>query len=173
MKHGFFHRLDVYGRRATPALTFLLLLLVGLLPVPIAGLPAIAPLFTLIAVYYWSIYRPEYMPPWLVLALGLIEDLSSGSALGLSATTLLLVHLGVAAQRRFFISRPFVAAWWGFILVGALAAIGRWLLLGALTGNYVALHLAAFQYALTLALCPCIAWLLAQAQRHLLKPVDE
>ena len=46
-----------------------------------------APLF-LMAVYYWSAYRPTLVPLWFVFFMGLLLDLLSGAPIGLNALVL-------------------------------------------------------------------------------------
>ena len=94
-----------------PALT-LMLVLVGLIPVGLPYVDPVTPAFAVIAVYYWSIYRPEYLPAGVVFVLGLVQDALGGTPLGMSSLVLLAV-LGVGvSQRRVFIGKSVLVEWW-------------------------------------------------------------
>ena len=73
-----------------------------------------APLL-LMAIYYWSIYRPALIPAWLVFTAGIMIDLLSGiSTVGINALIFVLVHWVVTDQRRFLLGQSFLMIWIGF-----------------------------------------------------------
>ena len=47
----------------------------ALLPLPVPGYAALTPAFTLMAVYHWSVYRPDLLPPSGLFAIGFAQDL--------------------------------------------------------------------------------------------------
>lgn len=63
------------ARRLLPALLGLFLILFSLVPVGAPNLSGIMPLFSVMAIYYWSIYRPDLMPGWAAFSLGLLQDI--------------------------------------------------------------------------------------------------
>src|SRR5258707_3477054 len=105
--------------KAIPAATIIVLLIATVLPLRVPDYAAVVPLLTLAGVYYWTIYRPELLPPSAVFLCGFVLDLLSGAPLGVSPLLLLLARSVVMAQRRFFVNRllPFVLA--GFTLHAA------------------------------------------------------
>ncbi|MHA1569846.1 MAG: rod shape-determining protein MreD [Alphaproteobacteria bacterium] len=157
------------ARRLTPLLTTLFLAVLGGLPLYLPGYAAVAPMFALIAVYYWTIHRPDLLPAPAVFAVGLFVDLVSGVPLGVNGLILLLVYAVVLAQRRFFHGKSFLVVWWGFSLVAAVSAMVIWLLLALLSGQFPAPLPVAFQFGVNLAVYPLASWLLARAQRNLLR----
>ena len=50
-----------------------------------ARFPLTATFVPLLAIHYWSVPQPLFMPPWLVFALGIGEDLLLATPLGLHA----------------------------------------------------------------------------------------
>ena len=50
-----------------------------------ARFPLTAAFVPLLVIHYWSVPQPLYMPPWLVFALGIFEDLLLATPLGLHA----------------------------------------------------------------------------------------
>jgi rod shape-determining protein MreD len=86
--------------------------------------------FILMCVYYWSVYRPTMLPPFLVFGAGLYFDMLSGMPLGLNAFIFLLVRHFVKEQRILLTSQTFVVIWLGFMLVSSICIIVQWLLYG-------------------------------------------
>ena len=109
-------------------LLFLFLLNLTALPIPYAGL--IKPHLVLMAVYYWSIFRPTLVPTWLCFVVGLLLDILSGMPTGLQAFILVLAQSLVRDQRKFLMAQPYISLWAIFGAVAAMAAGVQWLLFG-------------------------------------------
>ena len=90
--------------RLLPTATVVLAAVIGLLPLPIPGYAALTPAFALMAVYHWSVYRPDLLPPIGVFAVGFAQDLVTGATVPASALVLLLAVTGVAWLRG--VARP-------------------------------------------------------------------
>ncbi len=169
MKPGVLHYVDLGFRAVTPVVLAFLMLVISRLPFGIEGLESAMPLLTLIACYYWTIYRPNLMPSIALFFLGVLQDLVTGGPLGLMALVLLLVHWLVDAQRRVFLGKSFVVGWWGFGLI-ALGAEGViWLLASIYYDQLLVVRPFAFQFMLTVAIYPCFAWLFSWVQRAIVK----
>lgn len=107
-----------------------LLFLFGLAGLGIAHIVEVKPCFILMAVYYWSIFRPTILPPPSVFAIGLVIDVLSGLPVGLNAAILVAAQWIVWGQRRYLASQSFVVLWTGFALVCCAAALAQWGLFG-------------------------------------------
>ncbi len=120
---GYALRLHHWARSLIPVTLSLLLVLVAILPLPVPYYSVVAPALPLMAVYYWSVYRPDLMPHVAVFIIGLLVDIFAGTPIGVNALVLLLVQVVVAAQRRLLVGKSFWMLWLGFLLVapGALA----------------------------------------------------
>jgi rod shape-determining protein MreD len=92
------------------------------LPVSLTGGLFPAPLLALIAVYFWALVRPDLMPPYLVLFVGLFEDLLSGGPAGVWATGFMAAYALVDRQRENLAGLAGGAAVLGFAAAMALAA---------------------------------------------------
>lgn len=169
MKPGVMQHVDMGLRAITPVLLAFLLLVLSRLPFGIEGLESAMPLVTLIAAYFWTIYRPNLMPSIALFILGLLQDLVTGGPLGLMALVLLLVHWLVDAQRRVFLGKSFVVGWWGFGLVALGAEGAIWLLACIYYDQLLGIKPFAFQFMLTVAIYPCFAWLFSWVQRAIVK----
>ncbi len=60
-----------------------------------------SPYWLLILVFYWSIHRPQALPPLLLAGLGLLQDLSWGGPLGANVLLLLILQAILLEERRF------------------------------------------------------------------------
>ncbi|MFQ5958821.1 MAG: rod shape-determining protein MreD [Alphaproteobacteria bacterium] len=170
MKADFWIRVERVGRDLTPFALTLALMLVSVVPLRLPGFAPVTPVVALMAVYYWSIYRPDLFPLAAVFFIGLVQDTLNGTPMGLSSLVLLLVQGVVVSQRRFFHGKAFLVEWWGFMLVAPGAALVTWTLASLYYGVLLVPRPLGFQLLLTIALYPCLTWLFARAQHHLLRP---
>jgi rod shape-determining protein MreD len=156
------------GAKSIPTLTTIILLTVSVLPFHIPDYAAVAPLLALAGVYYWTIYRPELLPPTAVFIIGLVFDLLSGAPLGVTPLLLLLARSLVLSQRRYFVNRLFPFVWCGFTIVAAAAIAFLWALGGLLSGAMLDMRAAILQWVLTVASFPAASYLLMRVQRNFL-----
>jgi rod shape-determining protein MreD len=95
-----------------PTSTAVVLVLLAVLPLRVPGYAAVAPAFALMAVFHWTVYRPDLLPPLIVFLIGLLSDLLAGAHyVGVTPLVLLLGRVVVMHQRRFFMNRPFTVVW--------------------------------------------------------------
>ena len=89
-------RASIAARRdCCRAATTLLAAVISVLPLQIPGFAALTPGFTLMAVYHWTIYRPDLLPPAALFGIGLADDLLAGSPIGCRRAVLLLTRVAV------------------------------------------------------------------------------
>lgn len=87
---------DGYPARFLPFLMTLLFALISVVPLNLPGFAVVTPAFALMAVFHWTVYRPDLMPLGAIFLIGLLLDLLNGTPyVGLSALMLLLVRTGV------------------------------------------------------------------------------
>jgi len=152
-----------------PGVVTLMLVFATQLPYGIPHFAPVTPLFALMAVFYWSIYRPEKLPLPAVFAIGLVQDMLGGGPIGVVALMLLAAYgLGVS-QRRFFLGKSFVVEWWGFAVVGLGAAIAGWIVASLYYTAFLDPRPFAVQGLLTAAFYPCTTWLFVRVQRRLMR----
>ncbi len=169
MKLDFWHRFERAVRGLTPLVLTLALALLSVVPLRIPGFAPITPALTVMAVYYWGIYRPDLLPLVAVFLIGIVQDTLAGTPLGLSSLVLLVVQAVVVSQRRFFHGKTFLVEWWGFMLVAPGALFASWTLAALYFGAVLAPKPLGFQLLLTITLYPCLSWLFARVQQHLLQ----
>ncbi|MEZ5757414.1 MAG: rod shape-determining protein MreD [Emcibacteraceae bacterium] len=143
-----------------PFFTVVFLIILMVLPYNMPLISDIMPYLTLIGVYYWSVFKPEYMPVSVVFAIGILQDILLGSPLGLTSLLLVVVQQFIFFQGRRFLERDFLFNWFVFVMI----VIG----FGTLTWIIVSLYFRVFldyigiigQILLTIAFYPLITWLL-------------
>lgn len=136
------------------------------MPMPMIG--TMKPLFLLMAIYYWTIYRPSIIPSFLLFFLGLGIDFLAGTPLGLQSFVYLVIALLVRGQRRFFFSQSFVMVWSGFALTSLLASLMVWVLYSIGNMNVPPVLPVLGQAFISALLYPLVSLLLIASHRFLL-----
>jgi rod shape-determining protein MreD len=154
--------------RLIPTLTTLLCVMASVIPAHLPAFVATTPFFTLMAVYFWTIYRADLLPFPVVFAVGLLLDALEGAPLGISSLILLLAYAVVLGQREQLAMRRFTVVWSGFLAVAAAAAVLQWGVVSLFYGMLVDVRAFLFQGVLTVAVYPVVSYLLACVQRMLL-----
>ena len=95
----------------------------------------IKPYFMLLAVFFWSIYRPSFLLPLYVFALGILYDMVLGYPIGLHSLLFITMQLVLRAQRLFFIGQPFLILWMSFALTSFIVISLEWVLFIILRSN--------------------------------------
>lgn len=169
-QQGLWQRLDHAARGLIPLATALILMLLGLIPWHVPDLGTVAPPLAMMAVFYWSIHRPDLMTAPKAFTIGLFQDLLTGP-LGVNALVMLLVQGGCASQQKFFHGKTFMVSWWGFALVALPSVLLSWALASALLGAMVPIWPTTILYGLTVGLFPPAAWMLIKTQARFLRGV--
>ncbi len=151
-------RAQPYFWHSIPVATTLLLVFLTVVPWRLPGFGPITPAFTLMAVFYWGLYRPDRLPYGAIFCLGLIQDLLSGTPLGMTSLVLLLVQGTLISQHRFLLGKSFLVTWCGFMLVAPAAAILSWIVGSVFFGAFLAPIPIVIQVLLTILLYPALTW---------------
>lgn len=171
MTAGTLSRIDLALRSVTPFLLTVALILIGAMPLSMPVDLPITPAFGLMAVFYWSVYRPDLLPALAVFALGLLQDLISGAPLGITAVIWLGTFAIVLNQRKIFLGKPFAMSWWGFSMVAVAAGAARWLISSALAGYMLDAHRMTAELAATVLLFPLSVSLFVATHRRILPKI--
>ncbi|MGB4101956.1 MAG: rod shape-determining protein MreD [Alphaproteobacteria bacterium] len=165
----FLQQLDTYGRHSLPFLVTLLTILLTVVAGPLPDMAAITPLFPLMAVYYWSVFRPDLLRLPGLFVLGVILDALTQLPLGLSALSFIITSQLVQSLRHIFSDQSYPTLWLGFAtLVTSLQTL-HWIILSLCAGKTLPLWPVLLQTLFTLALFPVCAWVLILLQRHVVR----
>lgn len=162
--------LDAASRRAFPAVTAALLLLVLAFPLPVPAAAELRQGWVLAAVFFWTVYRPNSMPPSVCFALGLLTDLLGPEPPGLTAIVLLAVHGTAHRHRLRLLRRGFAAVWLSFAAMALVATAAQWALTAALDLRLLPLFPALLTATLAIGLYPFLSVLLAEAHGTVAAP---
>jgi rod shape-determining protein MreD len=169
MNPSIWRRIDALARDLAPCALTSALLIAGILPLHIPAFASASPALTLIAVFYWTLYRPDLMPAWTAFVLGLLQDILLGMPLGVGACVLIAVHALANTQRRFFAGKSFGVTWTGFAGVALLASMLGWALTCAYYGVLLAPRATLFEWLVTIGLFPLLSRLLLRCHLALLR----
>lgn len=163
-------RLDGTARRVFPTASTMLLLLLAAAPFGVAGQAELQSALALCCVFFWSVYRPDSMPPPAVFLVGLLADLLGFAPPGVGVLGLLVAHGLALRWRRYLARQGFVLPWLAFVSVALCLAAVQWLLTSVLTFRLLPLAPALFQALLAAGLYPLLAVPLARAHRTIAEP---
>lgn len=172
MRLAFLQREAGLPNKLLPFVTTLLFVVISVVPLHIPGFAVVTPSFALMAVYHWSIFRPDLLPPIAVFVAGLLLDLLNGTPyVGTSALSLLIVRSMLVSQRRLFADCAFPVLWAGFLLVAAAVVAFEWVLVSLLHAAVLGPRPFIFEAVLTVASFPVGSYLLGRTQRAFLMRV--
>lgn len=160
-------RLDRAARAALPTTLAVALLVLSGVPLGLPGLRGLAPAFALPIVFFWSIWRPGLVPPASVFGIGLLADLLGAAPLGVTALVLLLLASAVESNRRRLLRQSALTTWMFFLVYAAFCQALTWFLASALSLRLMPVPPVLFQYGLTVALYPALAFAMGRADRWL------
>lgn len=125
----------------------------------IGGFPLLPALF-LIPVYYWLVFRPDWVPLWSLFIAGLFYDALMGTELGISSV-LLMVSTLVGYYVRPFLSPQRFYLMWGIFCFYSFCYL---LLYGVLTSGGWPL---VFSWIYGALFYPLLAWFLSYLHMRL------
>ncbi len=97
-------------------------------PAPFSAVMTVPFLF--ITIFYWAIFRPTLLSPFLIFVLGLLFDSMTGGILGYSSVVFVLVRWGLLDQRAFLASQPFLMLWFVFTVLYTGLVVMKWAVFG-------------------------------------------
>ncbi|WP_417319468.1 rod shape-determining protein MreD [Emcibacter sp.] len=158
---------EIGFRGLMPFLLSLLLAIITVLPYKIPYFGNLMPFLTLIAVYYWTVVRPELLPVSAVFIIGLLQDILGGGPLGMMALLLLLVRQFVLLQGRNFLERDFLFNWLIFVIISLVFGFSSWAVASIYYKTVLNYWHAVGQSLLTIAMFPVITWGFGKVRKRL------
>jgi rod shape-determining protein MreD len=155
----------------TPFLCALIGVIVANLPVTFLGGLVPAPLFGLMAVYFWCLMRPDLMPPFAAFSIGVLEDFFSGSPPGVWTLAFVVTYALVDRERDAFAGLASFAAILGFGAATMVAGGVAYLVAAFIFGHLPPLTTITMEIATTIIFYIPILPLLNRIHRHLIGPL--
>lgn len=141
-------------KAATPTLLGLLGVFMLAAPIRLFEGYIATPIIPLVVVFFWSIYNPDVLPAPGVFLIGLLQDLLTGSPLGLWAFVYLTTQFIVSSQRSYFLGREQKVVWIGFTFAAIAAGFVLWMLMNLLSGAILPLRALVLQLLATIMIYP-------------------
>lgn len=160
-------RADQFWRNVVPLLVTLACIVMGAVNWPLPWLGMVTPPVALMAIYYWSIYRPDVFTPVTAFGAGVLVDALGGMPLGLSAICFLAVQRLTVSQRNLFVSHSFMILWIGFAASAVIVMLLQWVGLSVIHRAVMPLVAAMAQTLLAVVLFPLLAAAMIWVQRRI------
>ncbi len=166
-------RLEFFLRMVLPYGFMLLVFFLGLVSVPYPMAAFFKAPLLLMVIYYWSIYRPTLVPPWLVFTAGLVFDLVGGMPyMGLSAILFLTCRIVVVDQRRYLTGQTFPMVWVGFCALDMAFYLLQWGVFSGLNGVWIPVQEFGASLILGAVIFPVFYLLLRLTHKVLPAPIS-
>jgi rod shape-determining protein MreD len=145
--------------------------LISNMPISIFGGNLQPPLLALMPVYFWCLIRPDLMPPWIALALGILEDMLSGGSPGVWTAAFVASYALVDRQRESFAGLAGFGAIIGFAAAMFAASATAYLVEVFLAWRFLPISALIVQFAVTIVFYIPGAALLNLIHRRLVGPL--
>jgi rod shape-determining protein MreD len=160
------HQITEWLRLAAPALVSLLLLLVSIAPwrpfdAPLGGSLVAA------SIFYWTLYQPEAMTPWVAALIGFAGDALGLSPFGLSMLVSLFVCGSAQFWRQHLADASFSLVWLAFAGTSVVMFFFSWALAALILEQWPDPWSIAVQSIVNVALYPVLTLLCGRLQRAL------
>jgi rod shape-determining protein MreD len=142
---------EIAGKIAAHILA-ILSVMISIIDIKISGLSAIIPLFDLIFIFYFAIFR-NIFAIWFLFLLGLYHDSLNGNMVGITSLCYILsVKIFNILNHKLIIRKNFTQIWQQFMAFMIVFLIFKWLLLSIFNSAFYSINLIIIQFILTSAL---------------------
>jgi rod shape-determining protein MreD len=131
---------ETLARFCVPYALIFFLWIIDMVSLNIPYLQDLQPSFTLMFLFYWSIYRPTLLPSWLIFLMGVILDLVSGFPVGLNAFLFIVIQRVILDQRKIFSGQPFWTVLFAYALVATIFYMAQFIIFGVLQGQFISVE---------------------------------
>jgi rod shape-determining protein MreD len=166
----FTKKIEQFARLFAAYIHIIFLFFLDVISFSLPGIAETRPFFFLMAVYYWSIFRPTLMPPSIVFISGIMLDIISGIPVGVSSFILLTVGWVISTQRTYLMSQSYLVIWFGFFLTCIPTYIFNWGVISLIRGEIIPVMPSVASAVLSIFIFPVITIFLVMS--HKLLPVD-
>ncbi len=160
-------RVTGLGEAIIPFATCVVSVMLTMLPYGLSSNLVVAPAFAFMAIYYWTLFRPNLMHPIMIFFVGLYQDLLSMGPLGLWATTYLLLYAYWLLRREYFTGRSFASLWFSFGISVVILMLVSWIITSIFFTQFVSPRAVIIQGLFTFFLYPLYARFLAYFNRRI------
>ena len=149
-----------------PAAAGLLAVVIGDLPFSLLGGNIPPPLLSLMPVYFWSMVRPDLMPPALAFVIGFLEDLLSGGAPGYWGLSYVVTYSLIDVQRDVFAGLSGIGAVAGFATAALVTCIAYYVIACVMNAALLPAGTLLSQVVISVIYYPLVALLMNFVHRR-------
>ena len=147
---------------------FLLLLLLMMSNWAMPYFNVLKPQLVLVLVYYWTLYRPTLMPPWVIFVAGILLDLTTPVLpIGTHAASYLLISAILKPRRRMMMGQSFIVVWAGFVVATLMDLLLKWLLINLFSASSLDFQTMLLNGLMTVLSFPLLVMVLVTVHRLL------
>lgn len=165
--------IDAFLRLCVPYVVMLLFYVLNITFLSFPLSMTLEPPLIMMTIYYWSIYRPKLIPPWLVFTAGILFDFISHMPVGLHGFIYVAARWIVTDQRLLLASQSYIAIWIGFVVLNLISVIMEWTLFGLIRFEWPPIEPAALIFASGTLLFPFISLILHLSHKVLPEVSDQ
>jgi len=169
MKRSYYFKLRLRLQSAIPGVLTVVLLIIGAANSQLPGIPEFIPSFTVMAIFFWVIYAPRFMPQGLSFLLGILQDALNGAILGQSAVINLILWGVIYSQRRFLIKESFIVLYGIFAITSLFCSILAWLIFSLVSGQFLFAPSIVIQWLFTIGCYPLVHWIFSNIYLAMVK----
>jgi rod shape-determining protein MreD len=140
-------------------------------PVSVTGGIVPPPVLALMPIYYWCLVRPDLMPPFAVLIIGILQDMFSGSPPGVWTASFVAAYALVDRERESFAGLSGVGALLGFAAAMLTAAATAYVIVAFYYMHLPPVGSLLLEIAVTVIFYIPVALLMGVIHRRLVGPL--
>jgi rod shape-determining protein MreD len=141
------------------------------LPISFLGPWLPTPLFSLMAVYFWCLVRPDLMSPAWAFLIGLMEDILSGGPPGVWAASYVATYAVIDRQRDAFAGLSGLGAMLGFATAALVACGTAYVAMNFYHWRLLPLSPVASEFAMTVLCYVPAAYVLGAVHHRIVGPL--
>ena len=161
-------RLEKIARDYVPIAITVFFTILSATPLYLPSYGMIAANLTLMAIYYWAVYRPDLLSPLAAFCIGMIYDFLVGTPPGVNALVCLFVRTLIGSRVGALRGKSFITLWLGFVGISLGASLATWVISVIWHLMFLNPLPIVFQAGITICVFPFVCWLLVWTQHRML-----
>lgn len=142
--------------RSLPLFVSVLWLFISFIPLNSEISNNARPMFGLLCVFFWAVYRPYLFGLGAIFLLGVFADLQSIAPLGINLFMFLIMYLLVTNLSKYIPEKTFELMWLGLALLLFAVMFSGWFLLSVYYAQFLPVKGMIFSYFISLAVYPVV-----------------
>ncbi|MFV9875482.1 MAG: hypothetical protein AB8U25_02770 [Rickettsiales endosymbiont of Dermacentor nuttalli] len=138
--------INILKRYFFPLIIVTTILAVTVIPLKLPGTYCYIVFMDVIVIFYWIIYYPKLLSPFVLIVIGILHDSLYGTVIGITTICYMIVQYLILSQRKLFITQPFVVIWLVFSMFSFVFISLKTILISLIAGEIIINHHLLFQW---------------------------